>query len=727
MLKDLLIILVLSSAGLVFANEDKYIFTDAPIPQTKCKNETVLRFGNTWIWQQAPDLQDPRPLQKSNSEPLIKIRPKKSSDLSVNYLGTNTSGMPRSRQNDYQPLEVIHLIDGDLSTCWLSRGTRRPEVSLPFVRLDFPVEQTIEQIVLKKRPIQYVRPSHTKIPVKGAMEVGRAMPLEILIEGCRDGYNWKKLYQGPTGDTPEKSEWRVSFPAETVKSVRVTGLKTVNTENFGYSFSVSELEIYNTRKKNIALISRGNGIIGSGTERGRNELTVMRDLWSVHHESGFKWARIGYHDDPINWHEVEKVKGVLEVDPFADQAITEFANQGINIIMCLDFGNRLYTMPDLMKGQKVNNPRNRPFPQLWEWYYDLPKPPVTEEALRAWDKYVEFMAIKYRDRVKYFEIWNEWNISLYWGDEPNADHYLALAKRTVPILRRLAPNVKILAGSTSGFPHNCRNWSQKEWKEKEKTDVRLRVWKELLPLVDAIGWHPYYQPKPSSLLTYPDDVRALKKWAGEKGFQGKFMSSEWNMSYNWPDFLPEDAKVTWQGNNRSTEMEKGKYVVQCFTQDAGLDLISCFCEMNQPFYGALDLSLLRRSVDSEAGSVLQPEAAFYMARNLATIMDRFKPVEFKFEIKTQKDLPIGPKTPLCSYPFSTPNGKAVAIWLGGKASDRTPGVPVSLSVPFEINKASAQDPMNGVSQKLHFVSAEGKTVIDGLLITDCPLIVRLDQ
>ena len=749
MLKYLGTVLLLAAAGMLRADNpkvenEKYLFSDPPVIQAQCQGEEILRFGNTWIWQQAPNLQQAESLQKNNQDPLIKIRPKKSSALQCNFLGVNTSGMPRSRQNDYQPLEVVHLIDGDPSTCWLSRGTRRPEVALPFVRIDFPLEQEIEKVVLKKRIIQYERPNFTKIPVYHAAEVGRALPLEILIEGCRDGYQWQTLYKGPTGDTPDKNEWFVNFAPTKVKAVRVTGLKTVNTENFGYSFSVSELEIFDRNQKNVALISRGTGIVGSGTERGRNELTVMRDLWPVHHESGFKWARIGYHDDPINWHEVEKEKGVLRVDPFTDQAITEFANQGINIIMCLNFGNRLYTMPDLMKGAPVNDPRKRPFPQLWEWYYDLPAPPVTEEALKAWDRYIEFMAVKYRNRVKYFEIWNEWNISLYWGAEVNVDHYLALAKRTIPILRRLAPNVKIMAGSTSGFPFECRNWSPKIWKEMEKTNARIRSWKELMPLVDAIGWHPYYQPKPDQLTGYPEDVRALKKWACSLGFKGMFMSSEWNMSYNWPDFLPEDAKVTWQGNNKATEMEKAKYVVQCFTQDAGLELISCFCEMNQPFYGALDLSLLRRSIDSEYGSVLQPEAAFYMARNLATMLDRFKPAEFPREIVFTD--PVAAKDfdlkKLRSYSFTTPTGRALAIWFGGKAKDVTVRCPMTVTVPGEVKSALAMDPINGVSQKLALktsqltsapdnqkeqASPKKMTVLKDIMICDCPLILLLNQ
>ena len=66
-------------------------------------------------------------------------------------------------------------------------------------------------------------------------------------------------------------------------------------------------------------------------------------------------------------------KGELRIDPEADAAITYLAEHGVNVVLALGFGNRLYTQAD---------PR-RKLPQLWEWYYEMPAPPTTEEALRA--------------------------------------------------------------------------------------------------------------------------------------------------------------------------------------------------------------------------------------------------------------------------------------------------------------------------------------------------------
>ena len=63
---------------------------------------------------------------------------------------------------------------------------------------------------------------------------------------------------------------------------------------------------------------------------------------------------------------------ILAFDEEAEQSINLMANNGVNIIYALGFGNRLY--------QK--DPQ-RHLPQLWEWYFENPEPPKTAEIGRA--------------------------------------------------------------------------------------------------------------------------------------------------------------------------------------------------------------------------------------------------------------------------------------------------------------------------------------------------------
>ena len=71
--------------------------------------------------------------------------------------------------------------------------------------------------------------------------------------------------------------------------------------------------------RNVALATTGTGVTVSSTQHSHGqELAAHRWYWPLHWDRGLKWARVGYHDDPINWHWVEKERGRLEIDPEAD-------------------------------------------------------------------------------------------------------------------------------------------------------------------------------------------------------------------------------------------------------------------------------------------------------------------------------------------------------------------------------------------------------------------------
>jgi hypothetical protein len=404
---------------------------------------------------------------------------------------------------------------------------------------------------------------------------------------------------------------------------------------------------------------------------------------------------------------VEKEKGVLKIDPETDDAVTELAAHGVEIVMSLNFGNRIYS-----------GPASRPIPQLWEWNYDMPAPPTTPEALAAWTRYVEFMVQHFRDRVHHFEIWNEWNISCYWGAAPNLEHYLAVARAAIPAIRKHAPAAKIMLGSWAGFPHGISTWSPSQLAAKEKELIILQATRGLAREVDEIGWHPFYQTDPERLKDYVSDVRALQTWLQTVGFQGHGMVTEWNYSALYPPLSDVEAAKAWSGGFRATELEKAKYVAQVFTRHTALGLESFFCEMYFPQFGVLDLSLLRRSFDADPISPLQPQAAYYVTRNLATMLDGLEPGEFEYSIDR-------PPPRVEAYPLQAPDGPALAIWLGGRAEDRCEGVPVDLRLKVPCRKAIAYDPLNGVSQELRAVQSGDAVLLKGVLVRDWPLIVRL--
>ena len=684
--------------------------SERPQVQTTCGGVPIKRFGFCWVLGEAPNLLDDVSLQVGNNAPRVKVHPKDSSQIKRNYLGVTTTRMPRSTENDYLPVEAIHLIDGNLQTCWMSRGQSRPDAQPVWIRLDLPLERSIDRVVLRKRPLSdQVRSTLGWVPARDAAEVGRGMPSSLTIKVSRDNREWTTVFDGPTADSPSKFDFEFRFTARPAKQIWITAGNLPLVENILYAFSVAEVEVYDAAGKNVALATCGTGVTVNSTHHGPGmELASHRWYWPLHYDAGFKWARVGYHDDPINWHWVEKQKGVLKIDPETDAAVTELASHGVNIVMALDFGNRLYS-----------GPASRTLPQLWEWNYDMPAPPTTPEAIAAWTRYVEFMVKHFRGRVRHFEIWNEWNISCYWGAVPSAEHYLAVARAAIPVIRKHAPEAKIMMGSWAGFPHGISKWSPAQLADQEKKVLYLKATRQLAREVDQIGWHPFYQTDPERLKDYTADVRALRAWLTDVGFRGHCMATEWNYSALYPPLSEAEARRAWCGGFKATEIEKAKYVAQVFTRHTALDAESFFCEMYFPYFAMLDLSLLRRSFDADPIGPLQPQAAYYVTRNLATMLDELEPGELAYSID-------GAPANLEAFALKSPGGPALVLWLGGHAKDHCEGTPVDVRLKSPCRKATGYDPMNGVSQPLEFAPTGNGAVMKGVLVRDWPLIIRLE-
>lgn len=680
------------------------LFPD-PTVSAICDGVPILAYGDTHVLQASPDLVEPEPLQAANTAPCHKLPLKRSAEIGFNQLGGTTPRMPRTVANDYRPQEPIHLIDGDPTTCWCSRSVAQPEAEPAWIRLDLPVEREVVRIVLRKRVPGATRNRIGSMPLdQGAVEVGMALPQVLTIRVARDAMHWETVFSGETGDCPELREFVCSFPAQPVKQVWIIGERLTRVENWHFSFSIAEVEVLDPAGRDLALAQRGTGVTVSSTyHSGGQTREEHHRMWPLFTDMGLKWARIGYHDDPVNWHWVEQEKGVLAVDPEADAAITYLVERGVDIVLALGFGNRLY------QGDPT-----RHLPQLWEWYYENPEPPTTPEALEGWGRYVRFMCRKYRDRVKVFEVWNEWNISVYWGTAPNLDHYLAIARIAIPIIREECPEAKVMLGSVSGF---CHDLARTGVPEPAKRSLFLGAVAALAPEVDLIGWHPFYQTDPTSpaYREYAANIRAFRGWAASLGFRGECLASEYNFGANYP--LP--AKPHWWGTAECSELQKAKLVAQVSVLHTALGIGSFFCEVwGNPTY-PLDLSLMRRAFNADPITPLQPQAAYYAMRNLATALDGCRPASFAYQV-------MGAPDDLQVYPMASPGARWLALWRSGQPVDDQPGVPVDLRLP-RCTRVVGYDCLSGCEQGLITETDSAGTWVKGVLVRDYPLLVRFTE
>jgi hypothetical protein len=252
---------------------------------------------------------------------------------------------------------------------------------------------------------------------------------------------------------------------------------------------------------------------------------------------------------------------------------------------------------------------------------------------------------------------------------------------------------------------------------QEKTSPFLIAVGALLPHIDVVGWHPFYQADPDTprVRHYAADIRAFQRWCRARGFRGEYMATEWGYASNYPATMPPN----WWGTFNCTELEKAKYVARLTVTHVALGVASFFNELWTSTY-PMDISLLRRAFMADPITPLQPSAAYYTVRNLSTALEGVRPASFACQIEE------------CAsevewFTMRRAGERLVALWRPGRATDNDPGTPTTLRVRGCPGRCTAYDPLNGREYDLATTQAGNSTCLPQLLLRDYPLIVRLQE
>ncbi|SDD50428.1 Endo-1,4-beta-xylanase, GH35 family [Paenibacillus sp. UNCCL117] len=164
--------------------------------------------------------------------------------------------------------------------------------------------------------------------------------------------------------------------------------------------------------------------------------------------------------DEMQWHKVEKAKGVFDFTRH-DTWINELAAQDFRIIGILSYNNPLYNgKSGVSQGEKYA--------------------PATQEEMDAFLTYVTKTVEHYKGKVDTFEIWNEPNITGFWKPTPDAVAYSDLVKAASLAIRAANPDATIIAGAVAnqnGYQFLTQMFEQ-----------------GVYPYIDAISFHPYVYP-----------------------------------------------------------------------------------------------------------------------------------------------------------------------------------------------------------------------------------------
>ena len=653
--------------------------------EAQCEGTPVYAFGYTYVHGVSPDFIPDLTWQRGTKGG-AKLAPKKSWEIKSNLLGSTPAREPRSLRIDDQPLLSVHLIDGDPETCWCSRGQIEADFEPVWIRIDLPVEAEVAAVRLV--PSRKGLRGYAPVPwesTEGVLPVGQALPRKLRVQVSRDARGWETVHQTEDlAPDPTMAPLDLRFAPRRAKQIRVVGEEFPEVLTFGHCFSIAEVEVLSSAGANLALHSRGAGVTVSSTHLGYGMDRFTQDmLWPLQYDLGFKWARVGYDMSALQWAYVEREKGVLAVDPRTDAAITEAVRHGIELVVVLDKGNWLHA-PEPRRIE-----RNR---DLVETYFNSPPwpDPATQPAyFAAWLEYVRYMVRHFKDRVRYFEIWNEWD-----NTPERVDEYCRLAKPTARVIREEFPQARILLCSSSGL---------------DMAFIEDSI-AQLGNLIDVVGFHPYYNADPQEIRKYPEDIAELKARLAKHGFAGELMATEWSWFASYPRAARDERHFT--------EMQKAKIAARFMVTNVGLGIPSFWNETFQTHMTSRDVSLLRNTFSADPISPTQPQPIYYVLRTLSTALADVKParVEVRFT-PGHADLEW--------YALERGSGDLlIAVWLAGEAVDDASREHVTdLHVPsLRFAAAHAIDTLNGTRHELKTLPASDG--IAAIRVRDWPLIVE---
>ena len=209
--------------------------------------------------------------------------------------------------------------------------------------------------------------------------------------------------------------------------------------------------------------------------------------------------------DEVSWSGVEREKGKLVIPDSFGKYLDEAVKRGIRPLIILDYGNR---------------------------FYDGGSYPVSDEAVEGFARYCEAIVRYAGDRVKLFQIWNEWDggCGMRGFGRGTPEGYVKLLKAVYPRLKKIAPDAIIISNSV------CTGE-----KFLEET-FRLGV----LDSCDAVGFHTY---------NYNANLAAPAEAWLERMWNLRTLIHKYNNGKDKPVFITEMGWPNHLSSSGSTEEE----------------------------------------------------------------------------------------------------------------------------------------------------------------------------
>ncbi len=444
--------------------------------------------------------------------------------------------------------------------------------------------------------------------------------------------------------------------------------------------------------------------IGVGFECLDRDMWDPNQAWPVLDALGVKWARV-----QTGWAKTEKEEGIYDF-AWLDEIVDKIIERGVTPWLSLSYGNPVYT-------------EDAP-------YHGVGKPPVyTDREKTGWHNYITALVTHYKDRVSYYEIWNEPDLLSFFKPIPKAELYVQLVKQTVEPLRAIQPDAKVIGGAIA--------WGMTPWSMKYFEDC---LEAGLHNYIDIVTYHGYKTvPERHTTQEYPAFRNLINKYKPELEY--------WQGESGIPSYVPDEGK----GKAALTEMKvseeiQARMLMRRFLLEIGngSKMVSYFQIADFGHYATLKVAFYYGILRLKDGS---PKPSYFALQSLATLLcDPIEEAYGRFSchlsvVSDSKDLRAS-KTPTWQVNLCKGNVPVYAWWLPDSVSDDPQWGKASVAVWLR-NDLKLDDPVviNPATQEVFSVEysmdkrtcaedwmdpdpdAEGIRFFDALPISNSPLIL----
>lgn len=467
-----------------------------------------------------------------------------------------------------------------------------------------------------------------------------------------------------------------------------------------------------------------------GKVKPKNSLEIKNSPWGIQAgtldknilkragEIGVKWTRLN-----ASWSEIEKEKGKYDWER-TDEAFSAALQVGITPFVSIAGTNKFYvkTRTDLD-------------PKLAEIYGTKRLPPTSNpEAFSAWLEFVSKLIDRYKEKIKYWEIWNEPNHFAYWGDEPNAKEYGRMVHETAKVIKKNDPTAIVLAGALAGLDHQF-------------VDDFLSVGNK--DIVDIVTFHNYGSIPEERIYLAVKVWEVIEKynpsiklWQGECGYPshsstrdfrgsspwGPIIQAKWLLRQSFTDtyFCKTELSnyfILFNGNDRN-EMPKRSFM-------SPIDSVLGFPERKGArvkVVGVNEKCLLENPS-------LKPKPGFFAYQNLCSIFDgNYKQVKVKHSVEINdcgtfygigKADDAFPSIPLLAAYKNSQGKYFIAYWLPWHPVELINEASISLSINgINFSNPVLVDLLNGKVYELSGYKKESKSIsFSGIPLADYPFVI----